>query len=401
MTQNAPKRYAHAYIRHFIIFAVFLPAYFSFYNHEYYQDLFPAGILAFLLIVNILHKWPLSFKRNGIFTLTLGATLLLYNIISIYTRKHYASLIVHWKVDQSYITVAFLFFITLLLLKEQTAILSDKVMKWLIGSVLIDNLIALGFRFKGIGRVHFANLRFHFTPLAETDNAFQWFYHTGAEYALLLLLYMAFFMVYRKLFYNIWVYALCQGLLILCISLTKVPGALLATGFLFGGALLHYLIKRFPVLRENVLFITPIVFALSGLLLITAFRKTEALYNKYLLWKGSLEVIRDNPQGFGVGFGVTLYETNYLSTIHTHAENTFLVHMQRHSTPVGIMFLLLFVVLIVFSIIRKPNFRSFGIWIATLLMLCMDFSLQTMNLPLVLFLIFCIFFRQKESKTNT
>lgn len=399
MTQSAPKRYAHALIRHLILFAVFLPAYYTQYNHEYYQDIFPAGILALLFLINILHKWPLDFKRNSLLSASLAATLLLYNIACFYARKHYTE-IVHWKVDQRNITIAFLFFLALLVIKDYKSVLSDKVMKWIIYAVLIDNFIALIFRAKGVARLEFFNLKFFTTPLAVTNNAFQWFYHTSAEYTLLLLLYMAFFMVYRRFFYNIWVYAACQAFLVYCISLTKAPGALLATGFLFAGHLIHYLFKRFPIVRENLMFIAPAVFAISGFILLMVFNKVEIFNNKFLLWKGSLEVIRDTPQGFGVGFGVTIYETNYLPTIVTHPENTFLVHMLRHSTPVGIMFLLLFVVLVVFSAIRNPNFKTFGIWIAVLLMLCMDFSLQTINLPLVLLLIYCIFFHEKEPAVN-
>lgn len=399
-TQSAPKRYAHALIRHFIIFSIFLPAYFSNYNNEYYQDISLTGILAILFTVSIWYKWPLDFKRHKWFVIALSATLLVYNLVCIYSRKHYLELIVHWKPEQRNITIAFIFFLTLLVIKDHLAVISDKVLKWLICSIMADNILALFFHSKDIGRIEFMNLKFYTTPELVTNGAFQWFYHTAAEYALFLLLYMALFMTYRKLFYNIWVYAACQLFLVYCISLTKAPGALLATGFLFGAQLIHYLVKRFPVIKENLMYIAPGVFAFSAFLLAIIFNKNEALNTKFLIWKGSLEVIRDIPQGFGAGFGATIFETNYVSTILIHPENTFLTHMLRHSKPVGIMFLLLFVVLIVFSALRKPNFKTFGIWVALLLMLCVDYTLQIMHLPLVLFLIYCIFFREKEKAVN-
>lgn len=397
--QPAPKRYAHAYIRHFIIFALFVPAYYSFYGHDYYADVFVTGILAILFIINAVHKWSFDFKRNRIPALVLGGGVLLYNLACLYTYKHYPD-ILYWKTNQLNITVAYLFLITLLLLKEPATIISGKVLMWLKYSIIISNVAALILRLRGYSRIYIQNLLLIKTPLDPETKAFHWFYHSAGEYALHLILYMAFFMIYRKLFRNIWTYYISQGLLLICLVLTKAPGALLAATFLFGGQLLHYLIRRFPVIKENLLYIAPIVVVLIILPLIALFTKNETFHDRYLMWKGSLEIIRDNPQGFGTTFGVAPYETNYLPAGMFHAHNTFLAHMQQHSTLVGIVFLLLFLTIILFSALRKPNFQSLGIWLAVLFMLCMDFALQTMNLPFVLFMLYCMFFREKNKMTG-
>lgn len=397
-TQAAPKRYAHAYIRHFIIFAVFAPFYFSYYNHGYYQDLFPAGILALLIVINLFHKWRFDFKTNRIFAYTLGGTLLLYNVTCFVARHKYAGLQNYWKTDQLNITVAFLFLLTLLLVREQTNIVSRKVLQLFKYSIIINNIFALITYFCGYRRFFMYNLLFIKNEMDPDFKAFQWYYQCTNEYALILLLYMAFFIIYRKLFRNIWTYALSQGLLLLLLVLSNAPGALLAAGLLWTFVGLHYVTERFPIIKENLLYILPLLVAALGFVFFLAFTKNEIFNERFLMWKGSLEIIRDTPQGWGNTFGVAPYETNYLPAGMFHAHNTFLVHMQRHSTPVGIMFLLLFVVLITFSAIRKPNFQTAGIWLAALLMLCMDFTLQTTNLPLVLFLIYCIFFRPKAKK---
>ena len=400
MTQSAPKRYAHAYIRHFIIFAIFAPFYFSYYNHGYYQDIFPAGILALLFVINIFHKWRFDLQTNRMFVAVLGSTLLLYNLTSIIARKKYADLHTYWISDQFNITVAFLFLLVLLLVRDRATIVSDKVMQWLKYSIIINNILALITRLRGFERYYMYNLLFIKNELDPETKAFQWYYHTSNEYALLLLLYMAFFLTYRKLFRNIWTYSLSQALLVVLLFLTKAPGAILAGCLLWAFVLFHYVIKRFPVIKENLLYILPLLVVVLGFLFFLVFSKNEVFHERFLMWKGSWEVIRDTPQGWGTTFGVSPYETNYLPAGLVHAHNTFLVHMQRHSNAVGIIYFLLFAVVIVFSALRKPNFKTFGIWLAVLLMLCMDFTLQTLNLPLVLFMIYCIFFREKEPAVN-
>ena len=400
-TQSAPKRYAHSYIRHFILFALFAPFYFSYYNHGYYQDLFPAGILALLFVINIFHKWRLDLQTNRLFAAVLGSALLLYNITSIIARKKYAGLQTYWKTDQFNITVAFLFLLVLLLAKDRLAIVSDKILQLLKYSIIANNIFALITRLSGYQRFYMYNLLFIKNDIDPELKTFNWYYHSPNEYALLLLLYMAFFLTYRKLFRNIWTYSLSQVLLVLMLFLTKAPGAILAGILLWVFVLFHYLLKRFPVIKENLLYILPMLAVALGLLFFLVFTKNELFNERFLMWKGSYEIIRDTPQGWGTTFGVAPYETNYLPAGMVHAHNTFLVHMQRHSNAVGIMYILLFAVVITFSTLRKPNFKTFGIWLAVLFMLFMDFTLQTLNLPLVLFLIYCIFFRENENTLLT
>ncbi len=399
-TQTAPKRYAHAYIRHFIIFALFVPGFYSYYGHDFYQDVFPTGVLALLFTINIIHKWSLDFRRNRALIISLGAAVVLYNLACFYTYRRFADSH-YWKSDQINITIAFLFLLTLLTLKDTAGLLTTKLMRMTLYAIVISNGLALIVRLLGYSRVLCTNLYFRMVPIEEIGGNLHWLQYSTGEYAFLLLLYMAFLMTYRKLFPNVWVYALSQGLLLICLVLTHASGALIAAGFLFGGQLLHYIINRFPVLRENILLIAPVIIAMVGGLIVYLFLREGEFKAKLLLWLGSLEVIRDTPGGFSGAFGITAYETNYLNIATYHPQNTFLTHMLRYSAPVGIMFTLLFVVLIIFSIIRRPNFRTLGIWAALFFMLNIDYTLQTLNLPLTLFMIYCIFFRPKIKETGS
>ena len=96
MKQAAPKRYAHAYIRHFIIFSLFFPMFYSFFRHDYYQDVFPANIIALLFIINIVHKWTFDFRRNKYCVIALSVGLVLYNALSFYNYHRYTD-VYFWK----------------------------------------------------------------------------------------------------------------------------------------------------------------------------------------------------------------------------------------------------------------------------------------------------------------
>lgn len=396
MKQAAPKRYAHAYIRHFILFALFLPTFYSYYQHDYYQDIFPAGILALLLIINILHKWTLDFRKNRPCMIALFASLIIYNLICFYNYHHYNDGL-FWKSYQLNVTIAFLFFLALLSLKEHTSIVSNKVIKWTIYAIVINNLIALFFRLRGIRRIQMMNLWHYKVPAEPGNDAMSWLFYEPGEYALILLLGMAFFMIYKNLFRNIWTYLLSQSILFICLILTKSNVALLAFGFLLAGTVLHFVINKFEILKEYAMYSIPIVLTLSGGILFYLFTNVGSYIDKYFIWKGTLKMLLDEPLGFRTTFGPHAYNVDFVPQAINNAQNVFINHMLRYSLPVGIVFTIMFVIIILFSFLRKPNYRTYGIWMALLIMLNLEYSLQTLNLPFALFMIFCIFYRNQET----
>lgn len=399
MKQAAPKRYAHAYLRHFIIFSLFLPMFYSHYQHDYYQDIFPASILAALFIINIVHKWTLDFRRNRPCVIALAILLVLYNSISFY--NYYSHPGVHfWKTYQLNITIAFLFFLTLLTIKEEATILSDKVIRFAICTIVINNLVALAFRLFGIRRIQMMNLWHYEVPVEPDNSAMSWLFYEPGEYALMLLLGMAFFIVYKHLFRNIWTYLLSQTVLLVCLFLTQSKTALLAVAFLFGGALLHFVLNKFEILKEYILYSIPIVITITGGILLYLFKQVEFYIDKYFIWKGTWELILEEPLGFRSTFGPHGYEVDFIPYTINHAQNVFINHMLRYSLPVGIVFAIMFAVIILMAFLRKPNYMTFGIWMAILIMMNLEYSLQTVYLPFVLFMIYCIFFRRKVRTPN-
>ena len=399
MTQSAPKRYAHAIIRHFIIISLFFPTFYSKFSNVHYQDFFFANVLALMFAVNILHKWKLDIRRHLFTVVPIGVLLLMYNLINIYNYTCYGDERYFWKSDQVNVTIAFLFFLTLLLVKDDKKIVSDQVIKLTIGAVIVNNLIACCFRMAGYSKFYMKDFYYKLEPISRINNQFCWLYEEASEYALILLLCMALFLVYQKHFPNRLLCYFGHGVLLIGMLLTKSGTYYLATAILYGGTLLEYLLRKYKVPKEILkpTYLFTAAFTVLGSILL--FTKVESFHTKYLIWKGNWEILMSDHLGLGTNFGPTAYEVPFVGMPINQAHNVFLNHMLRHSLWVGIAFTLIFVVIFVNALLRKPNYRTLGFLLAILLPLNMDYSLQTLHLPFVLFLLYCIFFRpEKELK---
>lgn len=194
MTQPAPKRYAYSLIKHFIIVALFFPTFYSYYNNEYYQDLFFSNIIAFFFFLNIIRKWTIDFKRNQLFVILLSILLLLYNLVSIYNFTAYD--VYFWKMYPVNITIAFLFFLCLLQVRDHKDIVNDKVIKLMIYSIIVHTLLGFHYRLHNGSRLFMMNFRYTKTMINPDNEFFCWMYHDASEYALILILSMAFFIIY-------------------------------------------------------------------------------------------------------------------------------------------------------------------------------------------------------------
>ena len=335
--------------------------------------------------------WKLDFRQNTVCTILLTLTLLLYNTASI-MNYHLNKDLVSWKSYQVNVTIAFLFFLILLLLKDRFCIVSDKVIRLIIRVCLLHNLMGFIFRFLGYSRIQMMNLEFEMFEINPANKYFSWLYLEASEYALLLILEIAFFIVYKKHFKNMVTYVLSQGILILGLFLTKSTTFLLAAAIMLGCQLIQYLIERYKVPKKYVSLSIPL-FTVSGIAFFwILFAKIDTFHTKFLIWKGHWNMLLDNPVGLRTAFGPLEYYVTNVDTPLNHAHNIFLNHMLSYSLWVGILYTVMFLIIIVFSIIRKPSYLTVGLWIGLLIPMNMDYSLQILNLPLALFMIYCIFF---------
>lgn len=399
MFQSAPKRYVHSLIRHFVIVSLFFPTFYSHFKHEYYQDVFLANIIVFIFIVIIFSRWPLNLYRNKWLVISLSLLLLLYNVFSIYNYIHYKD-VYFWKSYQINITIAFLFFLSLLVVKDHLAIVNNKVIKITIYAIIIQNLIGFYFRIIGCCKFFMMNFYYNKQPINYANSYFSWLYYDASEYALILLLCMSFFIVYKEYFSNIYTYLCGLGILVIGLLLTESTTFYLAGILLLGFEFINFLILKYNVSKKCLHISYLIMCLISIVFALLLFTYTDSFHTKYLIWKGNWELLLKDPLGLRTAFGPLTYTVPYVDIALNQGHNVFLNHMLRYSLPVGIIYTMMFLVIIVFSIIKKPGYRTIGIWIALLVPLNMDYALQTLHLPFVLYMIYCIFFRVEMPGEN-
>lgn len=395
-TMPAHKRYAAALIRHFILIALFFPAFFTKYQHVYYQDMSFMTIIALMLTIHILFKFRLDFRRHKYSVIILTCTLALYIATAVINYRRYP--VFFWRTEPLNILIAVLFFISLLLIRQEADMVSDKVIRFAMGAMLVHNVIGIIYRLTGGAKFYMQTFYYEALQVSETGGIFSWMYYDAAEYALILLLTMAFFMTYKRMFKNPYLYWAAQGVFILCMILTNVSIYLLAAILLFGFDFLHSLFEQNKRLQEYKLYSYPVVVLLCVVALFLLIRENDNLSTKPLIWEATWNILQETPEGFYAGFGVLTYDVSGVEFPVVQAHNTFLNHMLRHSLGTGLVFSLLIGAILVLAYLKKPGYRSLGILLAILLPLMLDFGLQTLHLPYVLFLMYCIFFRQGEKK---
>ena len=399
VTKSAPKRYSNALIIHFILVSVFLPTILSEYWNAYYQDFFAANIIALLICIQILAHWTMDLKKNLLTISLLTIFLILYNAASFYMYKT-STRTFFWKNDQFNVTIAFIFFIILLSTKNIQNIITERTIKWIIYSIIINNLIGLWFRARGYSHIQMMNFIYWKVLYDSSNDFFGWMYSDAGEYALALLLAMAFFIVYKEYFKNKWTYYISQILLLFCLFLTNSYTFLLSAVILFGCQLIDFIISKYNIPSKYVLLSFPITFMILGIIFYILFKNIATFHTKFLIWKGSWEMLLKDPFGLGTSFGPTTYYVEGVIQPLNQAHNVFLNHMLRHSLQVGILFTILFLIIILCSLLHRPTYQSIGIWIALLIPLNTNYSLQTVHLPFTLFMIYCIFFRPRNDAPN-
>ena len=394
MNTSPRKRYGAALIRHFILISLFFPAFYTKFQHVYYQDLSFMTIIALMLTIHILFKCRLNPQKNIYTLLIIATTLIVYLITAVVNFKRYP--VMFWRTEPLNILIAVAFFLSLLLLRKETEIVSDGFIRFAMVAMTVHNVAAIIFRLCGGSKFYMQTFYYEFTKISETNRTFSWLYYDASEYALILLLTMAFFLTYKRLFKNAYLYWGAQGTCILCMLLTNVSIYYLATLLLFGGDFLHRFLQNRESLHKYLPYSYPIITLIYGVGLFLLTRTVDAFRTKALIWRSALNLLRETPEGMFVGFGVLTIPVPGIEAPVVQAQNTFLNHMLRHSLWTGVVFTILIATILILTFLKKPNIRSLCILLAILLPILLDFGLQTLHLPYVLFLLYTIFYRKGE-----
>ncbi len=406
LSKYIPKRYAQALLKHVVAVSLFIPYIYSMTNNPFYQDFILANAFTILTMISILTSWKLEFKKNGILLAGLGILLLAYNILATYMNHKY----LHYYGEQINTTICFVFFIMLLMVKDSHALFDTSFIRSVIHMMVSCNVLAIGYRLiTAQNSIWFLNNYVRLNKYEEELYASQysWVYIHKSQYAVILILCIAFCVVYRKLFRNIFTYLLSLAVLLFALYLSDVYTSMASVTLIFIGLFLDYLFKAkcWKKLLAAICISLPGVIVVYKLYeIIGSKRDILSLGGRTTIWKGSLETIINNPNGmidFEIGGDMYVVFTHtdgwVINSYNCH--NIFLNHMFRFSIPVGGIFLALIILIFLITLKRTPSFLTLGIWGALFIPWCMDYSMTCAETAFFLFTIYCMFFI--NSKRNS
>lgn len=400
LSNYIPKRFAQAMIKHVVAASLFFPYIYSARENCFYQDFILANFFAILAMVFIFTSWKLDLRKNGILLAGMGILLICYNGWFTYMNRTYH----HWYGEQINTTIIFLFFMVLLMVKDVHALIDSNLIRSIIHMMVITNILAIGYRLiTEQNRILFMNNYVRLDKFTDEVSApqYSWLYVHKSQYALILVLCIAFCVVYRKLFRNIFTYMLSLGVLIFALYLSDTYTSMAAAALIFIGQFLDYLWKAkwWKKLVAAVVLGVPGIFGCVKLYRkISENRNLSNLGYRTEIWKGSWENIIKNPNGmmnYSMGVDKLVYgrHSNGWRKRTYNCHNVFMNQMFRYSIPVGGIFTLLFLMILIFAIKRNFSFTTLSIAVALIIPLCMDYALTNVEFILFITLIFIMFFR--------
>ena len=238
------------------------------------------------------------------------------------------------------------------------------------------------------------------------EQQYSWLYFHKSQYALILVLCIAFCVVYRKLFRNIYTYLLSLGVLLFALYLSDTYTSMAAVILIFIGQFFDYLCKAKwwkKLIALTMLGIPGIIGCIKLYEMIIKNRDLLTLGGRTLIWKGSWEMITNHPNGIsnysmGVNQFIYFIRSDGWKCWTYNCHNVFLNQMFRYSFPVGSIYVLLFLIIFLFAVIRDFSFSKIFIFLSILIPLSMDYSLTNTELLLYLTLIFVLFYKNNKVK---
>ena len=388
-------------LRAAFVFMLLFPAFYSPYT-DVYQSAYYAGFswAYFLLVLYMLLQ--LVWNRGKLARLHAAAAvyfgvLLLYNVLSLYFNHKY----LHWYWEQINNTVAFLFMAVLLGFQIRLDEGKYDNILFLMRCIVISNVGSIVYYLLGYTNLLICNNQFIFFELPSNfyETRHYWIYSHKSEYALMLVAFMALFTAYRKKFKNMLTFLLSMAVLLFCLYLTHswtgIAGVFL---IILGGVLDQVNWKEFRPKKWH--FAAAAVFLAAGGAVaweVLSERNIMTLGDRVPIWKAVWQVILDHPEGWGMRFGTSMIQTE-TGLLVNNAHNVFLNQMLRFSIPVGICFILLFLGLVVYTLVKSRSFLMAGTWLALLLLLDMDYSMMSLQMALLFLIVYLVSIKKKNER---
>lgn len=388
-------------LRAAFVFMLLFPAFYSPHT-DVYQSAYYAGFswAYFLLVLYMLLQ--LVWNRGKLARLHAAAAvyfgvLLFYNVLSLYFNHKY----LHWYWEQINNTVAFLFMAALLGFQIRLDEGKHDNILFLMRCIVISNVGSIIYYLLGYTNLLICNNQFIFFELPSNfyETRHYWIYSHKSEYALMLVAFMALFTAYRKKFKNMLTFLLSMAVLLFCLYLTHswtgIAGVFL---IILGGVLDQVNWKEFRPRKWH--FAAAAVFLAAGGAVaweVLSERNIMTLGDRVPIWKAVWQVILDHPEGWGMRFGTSMIQTE-TGLLVNNAHNVFLNQMLRFSIPVGICFILLFLGLVVYTLVKSRSFLMAGTWLALLLLLDMDYSMMSLQMALLFLIVYLVSIKKKNER---
>ena len=384
----------------FVLMLLF-PAFYSprtdIYELSYYEGFSWAYfLLALYLLLQLLwnRKKLLHVTLAGIGYIVL---LLLYNGFSLYYNHTY----LQWYWEQINNTIAFLFLGILIGFQVKLDGRKHDNVRFLIHCIVLSNAASILYYLMGYSNFLICNNQFIFDKLPEGyyEARHYWIYSHKSEYALMLTTFLAFFLAYRKKFRNRVTFCASLAVLLVCLVLTHSWTGIAGGVLVLGGALLDLIDwRKFRLRLWHLGAVCALAIVGCGVAYgVLKERDLSTLGSRIPIWKTALETIKEYPQGWGTRFGPSkMWVTEYFGVNNAH--NVFLNQILRFSIPVGICFILLFLAIVIYTLVKGRSFLMLCTWLALLVIMSMDYSLMSLQMALLFLLVYLIMIKKRDER---
>ena len=382
-------------LRGAVALMLLFPAFYSPYT-EVYQSAYYAGFSwAYFLVVLYMavRVWNNRDRlpRISIAAIVYFAGLLIYNLLSLYFNHKY----LHWYWEQVNNTVAFLLLAVIAGLGEGSEEKRDGTIRFLMYCIILSNIGSINYMM-GYTKLLICNNQFVLFELPENfyETRHYWLYSHKSEYAVMLVAFIALLVAYRKKFRSQLTFVAGEAVLLYCLYLTHSWTGIAGVFLIFAGYAadqIEWKHFRFKAWYLAVL----AVFGYAGWKVagdVLAERNIWNLGGRIPIWKGVWEsVILRHPEGWGMRFGESAIDINGEGWwFVNNAHNVFFNQMLRFSIPVGIIFTLLFLGIVIYTLVKGRSFLVTGTWIALLVLLDMDYALMSTEMALLFLIVWLI-----------
>lgn len=386
----------------FVFLSLLFPMHYAQFDSAYYAEFSFANLFAglFILLEIYHHQYSNEYHK---FSLYMLAVLTCYILTAVYINFTHS----RWLWETFNVTLAFLLFITLLLSENNHSFTNQNIIPFTINCQLLTSILAIIVYLIGYTAVSLINGKITLIPHDPNyyEKRFSWLYFHKSQYCFILLLFIGLFFAHRKYFKNRLSFLLCNLCCFICIALSHTYTALLAAFLILIGYFIDNSKSQIKNINKKYFLLTIPVLGICFFIInkMAAERNIWTLGGRVYIWSESIRQIMQNPFGIGTDFGPASFDVPGLSFKVYNCHNIFLNEMYRFSLPAGLLFTLLFVSVIVYSLKKHFSFLNLGIWGALLISMNMDYALLGRELSITVFYIYVIFFlphRQKEDSKN-